>query len=119
MNIDSLTSFLTNISCTFIDASAGARHLVHGCVATLEKRENCLRVAPCREPNDKLSLAAFERFTTLDQIDITIQLMTKLPPAAIEFITANMRQAHMAISIKTRACMQNPCIVKHECLTTL
>jgi len=26
-----------NISCTFIDASAGARHLAHGCVATLEK----------------------------------------------------------------------------------
>jgi len=54
-----------NISCTFIDASAGARHLSHGCVATLERRENCLRVAPCREPNDKLSLVAFEGFTTL------------------------------------------------------
>jgi len=39
MNIDSLTSFLTNISCTFIDAPAGARHLAHGCVATLEKGE--------------------------------------------------------------------------------
>ena len=55
-----------NISYTFIDASAGARHLSHGCVATLEKRENCLRVAPCREPNEKLSLVAFERFTTLE-----------------------------------------------------
>ena len=39
--------------------------MAHGCVATLENRENCLRVAPCREPNDKLSLVAFERFTTL------------------------------------------------------
>ena len=26
---------------------------------------HCLRVAPCREPNDKLSLVALERFTTL------------------------------------------------------
>jgi len=25
---------------------------------------HCLRVAPCCEPNDKLSLVAFERFTT-------------------------------------------------------
>ena len=44
--------------------------MAHGRVATLEKglahqtMAIACEVAPCREPNDKLLLAAFERFTT-------------------------------------------------------
>ena len=66
MTIDSFTSSFHKYLMHFYRHPAGTRHLAHGGVATLEKGENhCLRVAPCREPNDKLSLVAFERFTTL------------------------------------------------------
>ena len=40
--------------------------MTHSCVAALEKGNHSLRAAPCCEPNDKLSLLVFERFTTLD-----------------------------------------------------
>jgi len=39
---------------------------------------HCLRVAPCREPNDKLSLVAFEHFTTLGVLAAE-SLQRKLP----------------------------------------